>query len=62
MNIGKWLAKHCAEYGFIIRYPKGKEHITGYTYEPWHIRYVGKEAATFIMEENITLEEYLGAR
>ncbi len=59
---GKWLAKHCAEYGFIIRYPKGKEHITGYTYEPWHIRYVGKEAATFIMEENITLEEYLGAR
>lgn len=59
---GQWLAKHCAEYGFIIRYPKGKEHITGYTYEPWHIRYVGKEIATFIMNEGITLEEYLGAR
>ena len=59
---GQWLAQHCAEYGFIIRYPEGKEHITGYTYEPWHIRYVGKEAATFIMNENITLEEYLGTR
>ena len=59
---GKWLAQHCAEYGFIIRYPKEKEHITGYMYEPWHIRYVGKDIATFIMKENITLEEYLGAR
>ena len=46
--------------GFILRYLKGKEHITGYSYEPWHIRYVGVEAATYIMENNLTLEEYLG--
>ncbi|MED1468575.1 M15 family metallopeptidase [Bacillus salipaludis] len=53
-----WLEKHVAEYGFIIRYPKGKEAITGYQYEPWHIRYVGKEIATKIMDKGITLEEY----
>lgn len=47
------------EYGFILRYPKGKEYITGYEYEPWHIRYVGKEAATEIYNSNLTLEEYL---
>lgn len=58
---GKWLAAHCHEYGFILRYPKGKEAITGgIMYEPWHMRYVGKEAATAIMSKNITLEEYLG--
>ncbi|GGK07781.1 hypothetical protein GCM10007063_32860 [Lentibacillus kapialis] len=57
---GKWLKKHAAEYGFIIRYPKGKEDITQYQYEPWHLRYVGEEAATDIMEQGITLEEYLG--
>jgi zinc D-Ala-D-Ala carboxypeptidase len=55
---GKWLAEHCAEFGFIIRYPKGKESVTGYNYEPWHIRYVGKEIAREIMEQGITLEEY----
>lgn len=55
-----WLQNHCAEYGFIIRFPRGKEDITGYAYEPWHIRYVGVEAATEIMEEDICLEEYLG--
>ncbi|QDX95829.1 D-alanyl-D-alanine carboxypeptidase family protein [Brevibacillus laterosporus] len=53
-----WLADHAHEYGFIIRYPKGKEAITGYQYEPWHLRYVGKEAAGEIHEKGITLEEY----
>lgn len=55
----KWLRKHCAEYGFILRYPKGKEDITDISYESWHFRYVGKEVAEYIMEEGITLEEYL---
>lgn len=56
---GKWLAAHCHEYGFIIRYPKGKESITGYDYESWHIRYVGIEAATEMHKKGLTLEEYL---
>ncbi|MDE6021645.1 MAG: D-alanyl-D-alanine carboxypeptidase family protein [Ruminococcus sp.] len=56
----KWLEKHCAEFGFIIRYPKGKEHITGYKYESWHIRYVGKEIAKEVTRLGITLDEYLG--
>jgi zinc D-Ala-D-Ala carboxypeptidase len=55
---GKWVAEHAHEYGFIIRYPKGKEAVTGYQYEPWHLRYVGKKAAKVIFEKNITLEEY----
>lgn len=55
---GQWVAKHAAEFGFIIRYPKGKEEITGYAYEPWHLRYVGIETATVIMDQGITLEEY----
>ncbi|MCJ7840041.1 M15 family metallopeptidase [Lederbergia sp. NSJ-179] len=54
----KWLANHAHEYGFIIRYPKGKENLTGYMYEPWHIRYVGNEIAKEIYEKDITLEEY----
>lgn len=58
---GSWLREHCHEYGFIIRYPKGKESITGYMYEPWHIRYVGKDTAAQIYQKGITLEEYLGA-
>jgi zinc D-Ala-D-Ala carboxypeptidase len=53
-----WLEQHAAEYGFIIRYPQGKESITGYQYEPWHLRYVGKEIALEIMKKGITLEEY----
>lgn len=57
---GKWLAEHCSEYGFIIRYPKGKEKITGYEYSPSHIRYVGEKHAKLIHQWNITLEEYLG--
>ncbi len=56
---GLWLKEHCAEYGFILRYPKGKENITGIVYEPWHFRYVGVEAATYIMENEITLEEFI---
>lgn len=55
----QWLHEHCAEYGFILRYPKGKEDITDIDYESWHYRYVGVEAATYIMEQGICLEEYL---
>ncbi|MBQ2897736.1 MAG: D-alanyl-D-alanine carboxypeptidase family protein [Clostridia bacterium] len=54
----KWLQKHAHEYGYILRYPKGKEWITGYSYEPWHYRYVGVDAAKIIYEEGITYEEY----
>ena len=57
----KWLMKHCAEYGFILRYPKGREDVTGIIYEPWHYRYVGKENASAIMDRDICLEEYLDA-
>ena len=57
---GKWLKENAPKFGFIIRYPKGKEVITGYQFEPWHIRYVGKTAALEITSRNITLEEYLG--
>ena len=55
---GKWLRKNAYKYGFIIRYPKGKSKITGYNYEPWHIRYVGKNMAKYIYKNKITLEEY----
>lgn len=57
---GKWVARHSHEFGFIIRYPEGGEDITGYRYEPWHLRYVGVDAATAIYENNLTLEEFLG--
>lgn len=56
----QWLRENCYRYGFILRYPKGKEDVTGIIYEPWHFRYVGVEAATEIMQRGITLEEYLG--
>mgnify|MGYP006278526481 CR=1 FL=1 len=56
---GRWLKKNAHKFGFIIRYPKGKEKITGYQYEPWHIRYVGIGVADEIYNNNITLEEYL---
>jgi zinc D-Ala-D-Ala carboxypeptidase len=59
---GDWVQKHAAEFGFIVRYPKGKENITGYEYEPWHIRYVGKEAAQEIMSKSITFEEYVNLK
>ena len=58
-EIFKTIHKHLARFGFILRYPKNKEKITGYDYEPWHIRYVGKDVAEKIYLENITLEEYL---
>ena len=58
-DAGIWLKEHGYEYGFILRYPLGKEYITGIQYEPWHYRYVGKEAATAIMKQGITLEEFL---
>lgn len=55
-----WLEKHAQDYGYIIRYPKGKEAVTGYEYEPWHLRYVGPTVAKAIKENDQTLEEYLG--
>ena len=54
-----WIRENAAKYGFVVRYPKGKEHITGYQYEPWHLRYIG-DKAEHIMSFNLTLEEYLG--
>ena len=56
----KWLAKNSHKYGFVIRYPQGKEHITGYIYEPWHIRYLGVKTATDVYNSGLCLEEYLG--
>ncbi|MCQ2434216.1 MAG: D-alanyl-D-alanine carboxypeptidase family protein [Oscillospiraceae bacterium] len=55
----KWLAENCWKYGFIIRYPKGKESITGYKYESWHIRYLGEDVAKKVYDSGKTLEEYL---
>lgn len=55
---GKWLASHAPLYGFIIRYPQNKELITGYAWEPWHIRYVGKSLALYLSMTGLTLEEY----
>ena len=55
----EWMVANCWYYGFILRYPEGKEDITGIDYEPWHYRYVGKEAAQEIQSENVCLEEYL---
>jgi len=55
---GQWLLENAHLYGFIIRYPAGQEAVTGYNYEPWHIRYVGTEAAKSIYSGGQTLEEY----
>lgn len=57
---GKWVAANCYKYGFILRYPEDKESITGYRYEPWHIRYVGIALATDIYNSGLCLEEYFG--
>ncbi|TDM00719.1 M15 family metallopeptidase [Macrococcus carouselicus] len=57
---GKWLQTHAQEYGFIIRYPEGKTHVTGYQYEPWHIRYLGRALAQDVYHSKLTLEEYFG--
>ena len=59
---GIWLKENCAEFGFIIRYPENKTEITGVRYEPWHLRYVGTEVASYIMENNLTLEEFSALR
>ena len=53
-----WVSKNAYKYGFILRYPKNKQYLTGYMYEPWHYRYVGKDIAKYIYENNITYEEY----
>ena len=58
----KWMNSHAHEYGFILRFPKGKEKETGYEYESWHYRYVGKEIATYIKENNISFEEYYATK
>ena len=55
----QWMNEHCAEYGFVLRYPQDKEEITHVIYEPWHFRYVGVEAAEFMRENNLCLEEFL---
>ena len=55
---GKWLMENAHKYGFILRYPKGLENVTGYNYEPWHYRYVGHDIASEIYEHQLTLEEY----
>ena len=57
---GVWLKNNCHLYGFIIRYPEGKEGITGYMYEPWHVRYVGRDVAAKIKESGLCFEEYFG--
>lgn len=58
-EVQQWLMAHCAEYGFILRYPTEKSGVTGIGYEPWHYRYVGEAAAREIMEQGLCLEEYL---
>ncbi len=55
----QYMSQHCQEFGFIVRYPEDKQEITGVMYEPWHFRYVGVEAATYIMENGICLEEFV---
>lgn len=58
---GKWLAAHAYQYGFVIRYPEGKQSVTGYEYEPWHIRYVGSDLAAEMHKQGVTtLEEFFG--
>lgn len=56
----KWIAANCYKYGFILRYPQGKQDITGYKYEAWHVRYLGTETAKAVYDSGLTLEEYLG--
>ena len=58
-EVYKWLSEHAHQYGFILRYPLGKQSITGTSYEPWHYRYVGVEAAKEIYQQQICLEEYM---
>lgn len=55
----KWMEENAHKFGFILRYPKDKEEITGYSYESWHYRYVGREIASYLKENNLTLDEYI---
>lgn len=57
---GRWVAENAPRFGFVVRYPDGKEEITGYAYEPWHLRYLGPELATSLTEAGLTLEEHFG--
>ncbi len=57
---GKWIAKNAHKFGFIVRFPYGKSKITGYSYEPWHIRYVGTDLAAYLYKNKLTLDEYYG--
>jgi D-alanyl-D-alanine carboxypeptidase len=57
---GKWVSAHAAEYGFIVRYGKDQEQLTGYEYEPWHLRYVGKDLAKVLYEKHLTMEQFFG--
>jgi D-alanyl-D-alanine carboxypeptidase len=56
---GRWLAENSHRYGLILRYPQGKQYLTGIGYEPWHFRYIGREHASFMFENNLVLEEYI---
>ncbi len=56
----RWIGDNCYKYGFIVRYPKGKEEITGYIHEPWHLRYLGESTAKLVHDSGLTLEEFLG--
>ncbi len=58
-KLHRFMSENAYKYGFVLSFPKGQENITGYTYEPWHYRYVGLETAKFLKENNITLVEYL---
>lgn len=58
-NEFEWMRENAHKFGFIMRYPKNREHITRFKYEPWHYRYVGIPTATYIYENDLTLEEYL---
>jgi D-alanyl-D-alanine carboxypeptidase len=55
----QWMEEHCQEFGFVLRYMEDKEESTGIKFEPWHFRYVGKKAATYIMDHDLTLEEFV---
>ena len=55
----QWMAEHCQEFGFILRYMEDKEDVTGIKFEPWHFRYVGREAAVYMMENHLSLEEFI---
>ena len=57
-----WLLKHIADYGFILRYPEDKVDVTGYQYESWHLRYVGKDIAKEIVKQGLTLDEYIARK